>query len=122
MRSKCEEKRGDHIKNLRDDENATTIIDISEVTRGKRKQQERCNLNQADITQNDRGPRCDVQVPADGDRQHLQTEARQEIAREKKTEAAGTKGGVSVQPPIIERPHLRAFLKRKAHDPQSCTL
>src|SRR6476646_6147046 len=107
MRSKCKEKRCDEIKNLRDYENSPAIVNVRDVTRSKGKQEEGCYLNQSDVTENDGGPGCDVQVPADSDRQHLQAEARQEIARKEKTEAAGTEGGVSVQPPIIERPNHR---------------
>ena len=55
----------------------------AKVTGKQREQQKRGNLHESNIAENNGRPGLQVQIPTHGDREHLESEARQEISGQK---------------------------------------
>ena len=68
---------------VRERQHAPAIVCVGKVTSEQREQQKRSNLHESDIAENDGRPGLEVEIPTHGDREHLESEARQEISGQK---------------------------------------
>ena len=68
---------------MRERQHAPAIVCVGEMTGKQREQQKRGNLHESHIAENDGRSGLQVQIPTHGDREHLESEARQEISGQK---------------------------------------